>query len=272
MKSNQAITKTTPSTLLRDEYGALHVKQFLNLEQHLQLKDLLVKAVKSGAVPAAYLTGDKKEFECLNHDVYDVLLFRGKVKGLVVQARSFWKNLRKGYTRSQKTYFLVMRTGKKLEIKELENSTCAKRAKSTTALGQLVNHYLGKTTVACKLGATVAVRTGYKVLAETADGSLVSAFDSSGYEIGKWRMEAAKADHGGGFYYYCEKVLAVEATRRGETFTKSVSESKTLVLCEVEYSGKQIPYSGGKLAASRLRVIEELEVVLLDDGKKLEIS
>jgi hypothetical protein len=34
----------------------------------------------------------------------------------------------------------------------------------------------------------------------------------------------------------------------------------------VECSGKQVGYSGGKWAASRLRVIEELEAVALDDG------
>jgi hypothetical protein len=267
MKSTKAISKTPPTNLPRDEYGALHVSQVLSPDQRLQLKELLAIAIKSGAVPAPYITSDKKELECLNLDTFDVLVFRGKVKGLVIQARSFWKNLRKGYTRSQKTYFLVMRSGKKVEVKELENSTCAKRAKSTTALGQLVNHYLGKTTVACKKGAKVAVRTGFKVLAKTADGRLVSAFDGSEYETGTWRMEAAKAGHGGGFYYYCERELAIDATRRGETFAKSVSEGKTLALCTVEYSGKEVAYGNGKLAASRLRIIGELEVVVLGAGE-----
>lgn len=89
-----------------------------------------------------------------------------------------------------------MRSGNKIDIKELENSTCVKRAKNTTALGQLVNHYLGKTTLACKSGAKVAAWTGYKVLARNEKESLVSAFDGSAYLPGIWREETPMTDHG----------------------------------------------------------------------------
>lgn len=131
-----------------------------------------------------------------------------------------------------------MRTGKKIDIKELENSTCVKRTRNTAALGPLVNHYLGKTTVACKSDATVAAWAGYRVLARDENGNLVSAFDGSAYIPGIWREETAMADHGGGFYYYRERELAVITTRSGATFAQSVSEGKCLVLCEVECSGK----------------------------------
>lgn len=262
----KSIQPSTTAALSRDDYGALYASQVLSPEQQLQLKDLLGKAVATSIVPEPFITSTKKEINCLNLDIFDVLVFRGKVKGLVVQARSFWKNIRKGYTRIKKSYFLVMRSGNKIDIKELENSTCVKRAKNTTALGQLVNYYLGKTTLACKSGVTVAACTGYKVLARDENGSLVSAFDGSAYVPGIWRQETARADHGGGFYYYGDKELAVTTTRSGATFAKSVSEGKSLVLCKVECSGKQVGYSGGKWAVSRLRVIEELEAVALADG------
>ena len=262
----KSIQNTAPTGLPRDEYEALYVNQVLSQEQLLQLKDLVSKAVVTGIVPEPFITSSKREIKSLNLDIFDVLVFRGKVKGLVVQARSFWKDIRKGYTRVQKSYFLVMRSGRKIDIKELDNSTCVKRAKNTAALGQLVNHYLGKTTVACKSGTTVAAWTGYKVLARDKKSSLVSAFDGSAYVPGIWREETAKAGHGGGFYYYGEMQLAVTTTRCGATFAKSVSEGKSLVLCKVECSGKQVEYSGGKRAASRLRVMEELEAVTLDEG------
>ena len=261
----KSIRNTTQAGLPRNEYGALYVSDVLLQEQRLQLKDLLAKAVATGTVPAPFITSSKKEIKSLNLDLFDFLVFRGKVKGLVVQARSFRKDLRKGYTRLHKSYFLVVRSGKRIDIKELENSTCVKRAKNTSALGQLVNHYLGKTTVACKSGVTVAAWTGYKVLARDEKGSLVCAFDGSAYVPGIWREETAKAGHGGGFYYYGEMQLAVTTTRCGATFAKSVSEGKSLVLCKVECSGKQVEYSGGKRAVSRLRVIEELEAVTLDE-------
>jgi hypothetical protein len=260
--------QTSPSTaaLPRDEYGTLYTSQVLSIEQQLQLKELLKKAVATGIVPESFSTLSRKEINSLTLGIFDVLVFRGKVKGLVVQARSFWKNIPKGYIRSQKTYFLVMRSGKKIDIKELENSNCVKRAKNTASLGQLVNHYLGKTTVACKSGAKVGAWTGYKVLALDENGNLVSAFDGSAYVPGIWREETAEAGHRGGFYYYGDEELAISTTKRGATFAKSVSEGKSLVLCKVECSGKQVGYSEGKWAASRLRVIENLETVTLDEG------
>ncbi len=180
-----------------------------------------------------------------------------------MQARRFWKHLRKGYTRSGKDYFLVARSGRKFTAQEVEKSTCAKRAKNTTELGQLAKHYLGKSTVACKK-PHVPVSTAFKVLAKTEDGRLVSAYDDSEYKVGVWRSEAARADHGGGFYYYLDDTLAINATQRGTTFSTSVAAGKELVLCEVEIKGREIEYGAGKWAASQLRVISEIAPVTID--------
>lgn len=260
---NSANAKSPSNSLPRDEYGALYLRQVLSPELQAQASSFLGSAVKDGFLPAPFAIRGKKEFECLNLDVYDVLLFRGKVKALVVQARSFWRDLRKGYTRSGKDYYLLVRAGHKTSVLEIDKSTCAKRAKNTTALGQLAKHYLGKTTVACKK-AHIPVSTAYKVLAKTDDGRLVSAYDDSEYKVGVWRSEAAKPDHGGGFYYYLDDTFAIEATKRGITFSASLAAGKKLVLCEVEIKGREIEYEDGKWAVSQLRVIEELERVTID--------
>lgn len=260
---NSAISNSPNTSLPRGEYGALYLHQVLSPELQAQASAFMGSAVKAGLLPAPFATRGKKEFECLNLDVYDVLLFRGKVKALVVQARTFWRDLRKGYTRSGKDYYLLVRAGHKTSVLEIDKSTCAKRAKNTTALGQLAKHYLGKTTVACKK-AHIPVSTAYKVLAKTDDGRLVSAYDDSEYKIGIWRSQAAKPDHEGGFYFYLDEALAIEATKRGDTFSASVAAGKKLVLCEVEIKGREIEYDAGKWAASQLRVIEELEPVTID--------
>lgn len=249
--------------LSRDEYGALNLRLVLIPEQQAQVVAFLNSAVKTGLLPAPFITSGKKEFECLNLDIYDVLIFRGKVKSLVVQARGFWKHLRKGYTRGQKDYFLVTQAGRHMTVEDIEKATCAKRAKNTTALGQLIKHYIGKTSVACKK-AKVLVWPAYKVLAKTTDGRLVSAYDNSEYKVGVWRSETAKPDHGGGFYYYLDDTLAVDATKRGATFAASVAAGKELVLCAVEIKGREVEYGDGKWAASQLRVISELQPVTMD--------
>ncbi len=254
------ITKPTAARLTRDCYGALNVASVLTPDTLAQLAALRDAAVKAGGLPTPYVRGDRKEFECLNLDIYDVLLFRGKVKGLIVQARTFWKHVRKGYTRTGKEYFLVLKSAGRIAVTALESATCAKRAKNTTTLGELVGHYQGKTVVTCK-SPSLAVKTGYKVVAMDCAGQLMSAFDESPYSIGKWRSEAAREDHGGGFYYYLDKQLAIDATSSGHTFSNSVSNGKTLVLCEVEVSGRDIEYCGGKRAASRLRVIRDLQSI-----------
>ena len=268
---NKATFIPATSSLPRDEYGALNLGLVLSSDQQIQVSQFLKDAVKDGLLPAPFVTYGKKDFECMNLDVYDVLVFRGQVKSLVVQARSFWKHLRKGHTRGRKDYYLVTRASRKTSVVDVEKSTCAKRAKNTTKLGQLVNHYLGKTMVACKKGKTtlackqahVAISTAYKVLAKTDDGRLMSAYDASEYKIGIWRSEEAKPGHGGGFYYYLNEALAIDATRLGTTFSASVAAGKELVLCEVEIKGREIEYGDGKWAASHLRVVSELEPVTI---------
>lgn len=256
-------TKPLPPLLSRDAYGALNTNQVLSPEQKLQLTELLAGAVKSGALPRPFITSSNKELECLNLDVYDVKVFRKRVNALVVQARSFWKHKRKGYTRSQKSHFLVVKAGRKFQVRELENATCVKRAKNTRVIGQLVGHYLGETKVACASPSSPS-RLAYKVLALLPDGRLASAYDGSEYKVGEWRHETVQPHHGAGFYFYRDDALAIHATERGETFASSVSAGKKLVLCSVEVAGRKLKYDDGKWASSRLRVLSVDKPVALD--------
>ncbi|MEL5849977.1 MAG: hypothetical protein U7M05_11535, partial [Candidatus Igneacidithiobacillus chanchocoensis] len=131
------------------------------------------------------------------------------------------------------------------------------------ALGQLTRHYLGFEPVKCAT-PYVETRIGYKVVAKTPEGTLVSAFDGSVYKPEVWRSEAAQDDHGGGFYYYDSEGLARETTRQGVTFAKCVSQGKALVLCAVEVAGRVVEYDSGKRAASRLRILKEIGPVGVD--------
>lgn len=263
-KASTSATSKSPLPLLqRDEYGALQMSQHLQAAQIEEVRGLLKKAEsQEDGLPAEYVKRGKSDFECLNHDVYDVVIVRGKVRGLIVQTRWFWKHLRKTRTRITKSYYLVTAVRNKVTVKKLENATCAKRAKNTSKLGQLSAHYLGKITVRCTSPLST-ISTAFKVLAKTGDDCLCSAFDGSEYNIGAWRAETARPNHGGGYYCYLDQELAKKATELGSTFHKSVSDGKRLVLCEVEISGKRVVYNGGKLAVSRLRVMREVREITL---------
>jgi len=251
-------TPTKTETLSRNNYGALVLNTVKFAEQLEQVRALLEIAISKGLIPRPFTSSTKKEFECLNVDIYDVLISRRRVKALVIQVRSFWRHMRKGHTRMEKRYCLIVRTGKKLAVTELDSATCVKRAKNTTALGQLVGHYLGTKPVACKK-PDQGICSGYKVLAQDADGGLRSVYDGSEYAAGKWRSQAARPDHGGGYYFYWNQDQATQAVAASETFKNTWTAGKTLVLCEVEVAGRTVDYSGGKVAASRLRVMQVLQ-------------
>ena len=251
-------TLTASRTVSRNEYGGLETRQCLSPEERTAVQSLLSRAVNADLLPEPYVERSKREFESLNHHIYDVLVPDESVIAVVVLALSYWKDLRKERTRIQKTYFLIQGASDDgVKVTELDGRTCAKRAKNAPALGQLTRHYFGLEPVKCATPC-VETRTGYKVVAKTLDGSLVSTFDGSVYKHEVWRSEAAQDDHGGGFYYYESEDLAIETTKAGRTFARCVTEGKTLVLCAVEVSGRVVEYDSGKLAASRLRILREL--------------
>lgn len=243
--------------LQRNEYGAISPDVALNDAQRRQLDDMLANAVCDGALKAPYLRRDRREFECLNHDTYDVLLERGHIRAVIVQERTYWKSLRKTRSRLTKRYVLLTRVQRSLRAEEVDTATCVKRAKNTKALGELVRHYTGAKPVACKT-PQVVVEPAFKVLARHADGTLRSVFDGSEYRAGVWRSEQAAPDHGGGYYFYWSEEEALAGLAGNTTFAAAWAEGLELVLCEVEVSGRTVAYDDGKHSASRLRVVCEV--------------
>ncbi len=244
----------------RDAYGALTPARVLSADRQQQLRSLLNQAVSQGQLARPFIESSKTEMQCLNHDIYDVLVARGKVRAVIVQVRAFWRHLRKTRTRFSKEYVLITLTRRKLQVQQLDATTCVKRAKNTRRLGELVAHYTGGPEVRCK-SPMQAWFYGYKVVARDDDGSLRSVFDGSLYELEKWRQDVARRDHDGGLYYYRSLDAALEAIRHQQTFLPIYEVGKTLALCEVEAAGRQVEYSNGKFAASRLR----LTAVLMED-------
>lgn len=98
----------------------------------------------------------------------------------------------------------------------------------------------------------------FKVVEQRPDGTLVSVYDGSPWEMGNERKERALRDHIGGLYAYATADQAIAAARRGEIFNRCWHEGKTLVLvrCETGSGGRFIRYSNGKLAFHALKPVE----------------
>lgn len=88
----------------------------------------------------------------------------------------------------------------------------------------------------------------YKAVKRTADGRLVSIHDgSTEYRIGEEMQEAARQNHGGGFYAYATQ-------REAESFARNAGVDAPVIL-RVEGSGQYCRYQS-KLAFSRMVPIE----------------
>ena len=143
---NLAIDMSPVNKLRRDEYGALDLPLVLTTELHTQVSALLNDTVNARYLPRPFSKGDAEWYEYLKLIIYDVHIFRGKVKGMVVQERRYWRNICGGHSGSSQSYFLVTRSGRKISVLDVGHWGCARRAKNTTALGQLVKHYLDEAT------------------------------------------------------------------------------------------------------------------------------
>lgn len=88
----------------------------------------------------------------------------------------------------------------------------------------------------------------YKAVKRTADGRLVSIHDgSTEYRLGEEMQEAARQNHGGGFYAYATQ-------REAESFARTAGVDNAVIL-RVEGSGQYCRYQS-KLAFSRMVPIE----------------
>ena len=88
----------------------------------------------------------------------------------------------------------------------------------------------------------------YKAVQRTADGRLVSIHDgSTEYRIGEEMQEAARQNHGGGFYAYATQ-------REAESFARNAGVDNAVIL-RVEGSGQYCRYQS-KLAFSRMVPLE----------------
>lgn len=252
---------TTTATISRNSYGALFGAR--GNQSPLDAADALIDAAtKSRKLPAAFdnLRWDRKgraAGNALHHDIFDV---NASGTRALVCLRST-EGSKYGVRTTEKRYFVVARHGAGVRVLQANKSVAAKAAKAAGAtLGVAIDTALGK----CKLAIKAAeVRTGYKLLARTADG-YKSAWDGSAWEIGRARIEAASDDHTGGYYYYATMNEALAAAAENEVFGRARDHNR-LAVVEVHASGRHYSHksaNGTKLCATRLMPVRDIASTL----------
>lgn len=247
----------------RDEFGALwadHQDPFRPMLDGAIA--MAAEAATKGKIPAAFdgmtwerinsRVGSKRIGEALHHEVYD-LTPDGKKALVCVRAA---EGTRYGIKTVSKTYFVVARHGRGLRVTEASKAVAAKAAKQAgDGLGLAIDILEGR----AKLSAPFSEwRKGFKAVTRDENGSLVSVWDGSRWEIGKTRTEAATNSHEGGFYYYGTLAECRDAADRKDVFGEA-RDHDGLVFIEVEVSGREFVYEDGKRCVTRMRPVRVIE-------------
>lgn len=251
----------------RDNYGAITCSnRFARMAPRprpeylgwLAAWELINEAAKKKIIADDYDTIEFDRKGCadgsaLHHELYDM------AKNAAIVSIRRTEGTRYGVKTLSKTYMLIERKNRKITAVEITIPVAKYAKMKILHFGNIIAVAQGKKKITL-LNATHQVHHGYKAVRRSDDGSLVSVWDASPWEIGKTRIEAARDDHSGGLYYYQDINAMLEAAKSNAIFAESMQHSR-LVILEVEASGVHIQY-GKKLAATRITPIKEIAMTI----------
>jgi len=223
--------------------------------------DLAQRAANKGKIPAAYdwmswerissRVGSKLVGTAAHHEIYDISPDCSKTLVCVRHT----EGTRYGIKTTSKEYFVVTRHGAHgTKVSPVSKAIAAKAAKLATRPGDAIKYV-----IAGKLPPE-APRTGYKLLVRTANG-YESAWDNSPWQLGKPRIEAATPNHRGGLYSYADINQAIDAASRNDVFGTARDHSR-LAIVQCEVYGAQYSHDGGKLCATKIRLLADVASTL----------
>lgn len=220
--------------------------------------ELINEAAKKKFIDNDYDTieFDKKgraEGDALHHELYDF------AKNATIICIRRTEGNRYGIRTLSKTYMLIERKNRKITAAEIKIPIAKYAKMEILHFGDIIAVAQGKKKITL-LNATHQVHHGYKAVRRAEDGTLVSVWDGSPWEIGKTRIEAARDAHNSGLYYYQDINAMLEAAKSNSIFGESIQHNR-LVILEVEASGVHIQY-GHKLAATRITPIREIAMTI----------
>lgn len=100
----------------------------------------------------------------------------------------------------------------------------------------------------------------YKLVAVDGSGRLLSIYDGkTEYKLGEELTQAARREHGGGYYVHRTPEEAHAASFPSDSYYLRV-RPKAVALLKVKAEGQYVRYDGGKLAFSRITPLEVVRV------------
>lgn len=246
----------------RDNYGAVKMSAYGQRAARPRTEvigwhaawELIKTAVAEKIIPNDYdsIEFDKKgraDGSALHHELFDF----DKNAAIICIRRT--EGSRYGVSTKSKTYMLIERKNRKITATETKITVARFAKMDIVHFGDIIAVAQGGKTI--KLIVDQAPpRRGYKAVKVDENGNYVSVWDGSPWEIGKTRIEAARADHNGGLYYYQTIEAMTRAAKTNSIFAESMQHNQLAIL-EVEASGNHIQY-GDKLAATRIRPIRQI--------------
>lgn len=222
-------------------------------------RDLAEGAATAGIIPEAYdmiafARRGRASGSALHHEIYDLRPGRGKTLDILLCLR-YAKGSKYGVQTVQKIYKIVSRRRGKFAVQDASLAIAARAAKSANYLGEAIAILRGEARLR---GKSQPKRRGYKFLARTTAGELISAYDGSPWPLGELRIQRATDNHRGGFYYYQSEAEAKAAAAKNDVFGRH-RDHQGLVLAEVEVSGKEYDGGGAKRCVTRMRPLKIIE-------------
>lgn len=219
---------------------------------------LINEAVKKKIITGDYNTigFDRKrraDGSALHHELYDM----AKNAAIICIRRT--EGTRYGVKTLSKSYVLIERKNRKIMATDLKIPVAKYAKMEILHYGDIIAIARGEKKITL-MDSRHEIRRGYKAVRRAEDGTLVSVWDGSPWEIGKTRIEAASDDHNSGLYYYQDINAMLRAAKTNNIFGESIQHNR-LVILEVEASGVHIQY-GSKLAATRITPVREIAMTI----------
>lgn len=99
--------------------------------------------------------------------------------------------------------------------------------------------------------------TAYK-LVRSINGALTSYYDDSAWTLGRTRTEAARENHGGGYYVHAS-IETMKALYNADNLIPNHNGIGTPTVIECECWGNRIEYSSGKIAVTYCKPVQVVE-------------